>query len=154
MLKDIEKLVTEKVAQKNSINPGTAEQIISQVYDVFSVEYNGKFDEIGKVLNELRAQIEPLENRIEKIEDSLDEYQQEAQLDSLVFVGVKQAPGVDPKVTMHYIIRGKMDLSALMSDQILSIQHFRLPNPTALLVEIKVLPPENVLTKIILPITD
>ena len=55
MLKDIGKLVTEKVARKNSINPGTAEQIISQVYDGISVEYNGKFDNIGKVLKGIRA---------------------------------------------------------------------------------------------------
>ena len=131
MLKDIGKLVTEKVAQKNSINPGTAEQIISQVYDGLSVEYNGKFDKIGKVLKGLRAQTESLENRIAKMEDRLDEYQQEAQLDSLVFVEVKQAPGVDLKVTMNNIIKDKMGLSALMSDQILSMQRFRLPNPTA-----------------------
>ena len=65
------------------------------------------------------------------MEDRLDEYQQEAQLESLVFVGVKQAPGVDFKVTMHNIIKEKMGLSALMSDQILSMQRFRLSNPTA-----------------------
>ena len=91
MLKDIGKLVNTK----NSINPGTAEQIISQVYDGLSVEYNRKFYKIGKVLKGLRAQIESLENRIAKMEYRLDEYQQEAQLDSRVFAGVKQAPGVD-----------------------------------------------------------
>jgi len=65
------------------------------------------------------------------MEDRLYEYQQETQLDSLVFVGVKQTPCVDLKVTMHNIIKDKMGFSAYMSDQILSIQCFRLPNPTA-----------------------
>ena len=65
------------------------------------------------------------------MEDRLDKYQHEALLDSLVLVGVKQAPGVDLKVTMHSIIQGKMSLSAFLSDQILSVQRYRLLNPTA-----------------------
>ena len=55
------------------------------------------------------------------MKDRLYEYQQETQLDSLVFVGVKQTPCVDLKVTMHNIIKDKMGFSAYMSDQILSI---------------------------------
>ena len=122
MLKDIREIGHRIGSRKNSINPGTAEQIISQVYDGISVEYNGKFDNIGKVLKGLRAQIESPENRIAKMEDRLYEYKQETQLDSLVFVRVKQTPCVDLKVTMHNIINDKMGFSAYMSDRILSIQ--------------------------------
>ena len=56
------------------------------------------------------------------MEDRLYEYKQENQLDSLVFVRVKQTPCVDLKVTMHNIINDKMGFSAYMSDRILSIQ--------------------------------
>ena len=71
------------------------------------LEFNPKFAKIGQALSNLRTQIENLEEKISRIEKKLDDYDQASLLDSLIFHGVKQLPGVDTRTTIFQIIKAK-----------------------------------------------
>ncbi|XP_065584469.1 uncharacterized protein LOC136043481, partial [Artemia franciscana] len=71
-----------------------------------------------------------LEERVKKIESRLDDIEQENRLDSLIFSGVKQAPGADVKSCINNIISDKMGVQVYVSE-LTKVYRFTLPeNPT------------------------
>ena len=121
--------MTEKFNGPRSLKEAT-ELIISQVYHSVPLEFNPNFAKIEQALSSLRTQIENLEERIARIEEKLDDYDQESLLDSLVFHGVKQLPGVDTRTTISSIINSKMSVTDLSFSDLISVYRFRLNNPT------------------------
>ena len=114
---------------KNQL-PHSAESIISDVYDSLMVEYSPKFDFIEKQLKSLKNSFMILEERVKKIESRLDDIEQEDRLDSLIFSGVKQAPGADVKSCINNIISDKMGVQVYVSE-LTKVYRFTLPaNPT------------------------
>ena len=129
LLDNITKKVTEKFKDPRSLKEAT-ELIVSQVFDSISLEFHPKFVKIEQTLSSQRNQIENLEERISRIEKKLDDYDQESLLDSLVFHGVKQLPGVDTRTTISRIINSKMSVTDVSSSDLINVYRLRLNNPT------------------------
>ena len=70
-----------------------------------------------------------LEERVKKIENRLDKIEQEDRLDSLIFSGVKEAPGADEKSCINSITSYKMGVQVIVSE-LTKVYRFALPaNP-------------------------
>ena len=124
---EISRKVSDRI--KNQL-PHSAESKISDVYDSLMVEYSPKFDFIEKQLKSLKNSFMILEERVKKIESRLDDIEQENRLDSLIFSGVKQAPGADVKSCINNIISDKMGVQVYVSE-LTKVYRFTLPeNPT------------------------
>ena len=128
LLENITKKLTEKFNDPRSLKE-TTELIVSQDYDSVTLELNPKFAKIEQALSSQRTQIENLEERISRIKKKLDDYDQESLLDSLVFHGVKQLPGVDTRTTIFQIINNKMSVTDLSYSDFINVYRFRLNNP-------------------------
>jgi hypothetical protein len=94
LLTEIQRKVNEKSGQ-SSKQFLRAEMIVSEVYDAISIEYNPKFARIEKLLKGLKSQIVYIESRISSVEADVGDLKQDLLLENLVFLGVKQKPGVD-----------------------------------------------------------
>ena len=129
LLENITKKVAEKLNDPRSLKE-TTELIVSQAYDSVTLEFNPKFGKIEQALSSLRTQIENLEERISRIEKKLDDYDQASLLDSLIFHGVKQLPGVDTRTTIFQIINNKMSVTDLSSSDLINVYRLQLNNLT------------------------
>ena len=67
--------IARKVA-KMATGGGSVDTIVSEVYDSIVVEYNPKFEKLEKSLKTLKTLIGNLEERINRIEMRLDDYDQ------------------------------------------------------------------------------
>lgn len=126
--------ITRQVSAKCGSNAksglkDTAETIISELYKSVSLEFNPILDRIERELKMYRMQTRNLENRIEKIEVKLDDIDQENMLDSLVFNGLKQKPGVDLKTTMLSVLSTRMGVTGISSGELSSVFRFRMNGP-------------------------
>ena len=68
---------------------GSTDTIVSEVHNSIGAEYNPKFKKLEKSLTTLKTQIENLEERVNRIEMRLEDYDQEALLDSLVILDIQ-----------------------------------------------------------------
>ena len=93
----IEKKIAEKLKSTGSTPAASTvkfptETMVSEIHDAIIIEFSPKFNIIEKQLKSYLHAIEILENRVTQLEAKVEDYEQEAKLDSLLFNGVKQKP--------------------------------------------------------------
>ena len=129
---NMKQAIAQKVNEALKIHPSTTpsaaeiEKIIGVVHDAIILEFTPRFDRIEKDLKICQNQLELLENRVARVEAKLDDADQELRLDTLLFNGVKQPPGVEVKDATMNIIRNKMAFSGLADSDVISVHRFRL----------------------------
>ena len=116
--------IARKVAEM-ATGGGSVDTIVSEVYDSISVECNLKFEKLEKSLKTLKILIENLEERVNRIEMRLDDYDQEVLLNSLVIHGMKQQPGVNLNTTVIDLVKQKLGVSDITDGHITSVFRFR-----------------------------
>ena len=131
LVADIEKRVAEKIAQNIGTGSSGAVQINTQIitaeiYDAIVLDFNPRFERIENLLKGLKSQIEALENRIFTMENKLDDFEQEAMQDCLIFSGIRQTPGSDLDMTVLNLVKSTMGVSTITREHFVSIQRFRL----------------------------
>ena len=96
LMNDISRVVSNTMKDRRA-SEIISEEIVNEVYNSISLEYNAKFE---KKINETTLQrlhnaVNLLENKISKLEDRLDQLEQDTLLDTLIFYGVKPNPNVE-----------------------------------------------------------
>lgn len=127
----IEKKIAEKLKSTGSTPAASTakfptETMVSEIHDAIIIEFSPKFNIIEKQLKSYLHAIEILENRVTQLEAKVDDYEQEAKLDSLLFNGVKQNPSQNLNPSINHIIRYQMGLSSIANSDVVSVHRFRL----------------------------
>jgi len=113
--------VNERIHSNSDCKSCDTDSIVNEIYDAIVLEFQPKFASLEKELSIVKNQVLLLENRIAKIEVSLDDLEQESKLDSLIFAGVKQSPGSTVKYAVLGIIHAKMELTDILESDIISV---------------------------------
>lgn len=125
LLQNITKKVNERFSDADSFRQ-SSHDIICQIYDAITLDYQPKFEKIEQSLKTLRNQIINQEEKIMKIEMKLDSFEQEVLLDSLILHGVKQQSGSDLQSTILQVFITKMNLTEINVAQIRNIYRFKI----------------------------
>ena len=117
--------IARKVAEM-ATGGGCADTIVSEVHDSIAVEYSPKFAKLEKLLTTLKKnQIENPEERVNRIEIRLDDYDQEVLLHSPVIHDMKQQRGVNLNTTVIDLVKQKLGVSDITHRNITSVIRFR-----------------------------
>lgn len=128
MMSAITKQVQDKCGNDRTLKT-SVETIVSEIYSSVSLEFNPKLEQLLVSVKNIKGLIENLENRIAKLEVKIDDYEQEKQLGTLVFHGIKQQPGVDLKSTILNIASQKLGLSGISDCDFAMVYRSKLNNP-------------------------
>ena len=126
LMNDISRVVSNTMKDRRA-SEIISEDIVNEVYNSISLEYNAKFEKIETTLRKLYNAVNLLENKISNLEDKFDQLEQDALLDSLIFYGVKPNPNVELRENLNGVITQIMGLQDFKEMDLLKVNRFRMP---------------------------
>lgn len=126
LMNDISRVVSDTMKDRRA-SEIISEDIVNEVYNSISLEYNAKFEKIESTLQRLYKAVNLLENKISIIEDRVDQLEQDTLLDTLIFYGVKPNPNVELMDNLIEVITKIMGLQDFKKMDLLKANRFRMP---------------------------